>query len=111
MESGVCQETILLDSDVGLNRLPIPTWTPGKDIGPYITTPVITSNAHTGRQNVGIDRTRVRDAIVSLQSQPGPARLSQHLYLDRPGLARTHRLDYWRPSGRPIRGDREFAVG
>ena len=72
VESAVCQETILLDRDVALNRLPIPTWTPGKDIGPYITTPVITSNAHTGRQNLGIYRTRVRDATsVVANLNPG----------------------------------------
>ena len=64
VESAVCQETILLNRDVALDRLPIPTWTPGKDIGPYITTPVITSNVHTGRQNLGIYRTRVRDATT-----------------------------------------------
>ncbi len=62
VDAGPCQETILLDHEVRLDRLPVPTWTPGKDIGPYITTPVVTSNAHTGRQNVGFYRTRVRDA-------------------------------------------------
>src|SRR5262249_11593833 len=59
---GPCQETVLLKDQVRLDRLPIPTWTPEKDIGPYITTPVVTSNAHTRRQNVGFYRTRVRDA-------------------------------------------------
>jgi UbiD family decarboxylase len=60
--SGACQETVLLQDGKMLDRLPIPTWTPGKDVGPYITTPVVTVNAHTHRQNMGFYRTRVRDA-------------------------------------------------
>ena len=60
--SGPCQETVLVDGAARLDRLPIPTWTPGKDIGPYITTIVVTAHAETGRQNMGFYRTRVRDA-------------------------------------------------
>src|SRR5262249_11270322 len=64
---GPCQETVLLKDQVRLDRLPIPTWTPGKDIGPYLTTTVVTSNAHTRRQNIGFYRTRMRDenSVVS----------------------------------------------
>ena len=60
--SGICQETVLRDGRARLDRLPIPTWTPGKDIGPYLTTIVVTANAETKRQNMGFYRTRVRDA-------------------------------------------------
>jgi 4-hydroxy-3-polyprenylbenzoate decarboxylase len=70
---GPCQETVLLKDQVRLERLPIPTWTPGKDIGPYITTTVVTSNAHTRRQNIGFYRTRVRDAH-SVVSNLNPGR-------------------------------------
>jgi 4-hydroxy-3-polyprenylbenzoate decarboxylase len=46
--------------------LPVPTWTPGKDAGPYITAPVITKHGGTGAQNVGIYRTQVlgRDRLT-----------------------------------------------
>ncbi len=72
VDSGACQENILLNRDVRLDRLPIPTWTPGKDSGLYLTTPVVTSNAHTGRQNIGVYRTRVRDATsVVANLSPG----------------------------------------
>jgi 4-hydroxy-3-polyprenylbenzoate decarboxylase len=70
---GPCQETVLLKDQVRLDCLPIPTWTPGKDIGPYITTTVVTSNAHTRRQNIGFYRTRVRDAN-SVVSNLNPGR-------------------------------------
>ena len=60
--SAACQETVLLKDEARLDRLPIPIWTPGKDVGPYITTPVVTVNAQTHRQNIGFYRTRVRDA-------------------------------------------------
>lgn len=73
VEEGACQEIILRNHEVRLDRLPIPTWTPGKDIGPYITTTVVTSNAHTRRQNVGFYRTRVRDA-TSVVSNLNPGR-------------------------------------
>lgn len=72
VDSGACQEKILLNDDVRLDRLPIPTWTPGKDRGLYLTTPVVTSNAHTGRQNIGVYRTRIRDATsVVANLSPG----------------------------------------
>src|SRR5215471_9966451 len=70
---GPCQETVLLKEQVRLDRLPIPTWTPGKDVGPYITTTVVTRNAHTRRQNIGFYRTLVRDAN-SVVSNLNPGR-------------------------------------
>jgi 4-hydroxy-3-polyprenylbenzoate decarboxylase len=72
VEEGACQEIILRNHEARLDRLPIPTWTPGKDIGPYITTTVVTSNARTRRQNIGFYRTRVRDAAsVVANLNPG----------------------------------------
>lgn len=69
---GPSQEITLLKDEVRLDRLPIPTWTPGKDVGPYITTAVVTSNANTCRQNIGFYRTRVRDAAsVVANLNPG----------------------------------------
>lgn len=67
-----CQEVVHLDDDARLDRLPIPVWTPGKDVGPYITSPVVTRNAETGRQNYAFYRTMVRDAhSVVVNINPG----------------------------------------
>jgi UbiD family decarboxylase len=59
--TGVCQEVALRGEAASLARLPIVTWTPGKDKAPYITTIVITRNHDTGVQNMGVYRTMVRD--------------------------------------------------
>ncbi len=56
---GVSQEHVLTGEEASLDLLPIPVWTPGKDKGPYITTIVITKNAETGVQNMGVYRTMV----------------------------------------------------
>ena len=61
VEHAPCQEVVRTGDDVNLSDLPIPTWTPGKDPGPYITTSVMTRDANTGNQNTGVYRTRVRD--------------------------------------------------
>ncbi len=55
------QTIVRRGDDVELGRLPIPTFTPGKDVAPYITTTVITRNAETGAQNLGVYRTQVLD--------------------------------------------------
>jgi 4-hydroxy-3-polyprenylbenzoate decarboxylase len=55
------QEIVQRGEDARLSDLPIPVWTPGKDPGPYVTSLVITRNANTGIQNVGVYRTQVRD--------------------------------------------------
>ncbi|MBM3488092.1 MAG: UbiD family decarboxylase [Alphaproteobacteria bacterium] len=62
IERGVSQEVVLTGKDADLNRLPIPVWTPGKDVAPYITTMVFTRHADTGVQNIGVYRTQVKDA-------------------------------------------------
>ena len=61
VETAPCQEVVRTGDEVRLGDLPIPTWTPGKDPGPYITTSVVTRDADTGNQNTGVYRTRVRD--------------------------------------------------
>jgi 2,5-furandicarboxylate decarboxylase 1 len=75
--SGACQEVVLLDESASLAKLPIVTWTPGKDKAPYITTIVITRDHDTGVQNMGVYRTMVRDdrsVVVNLS----PGRQSTH---------------------------------
>ncbi len=56
-----CQEVVRLGDDARLGDLPIPVWTPGKDVGPYITTITVNRHAETGAQNMGVYRTKVRD--------------------------------------------------
>ncbi len=67
VEKAPCQEVVLQGNEVKLGDLPIPVWTPGKDVGPYITTITVTRNADTGKQNMGVYRTKVRDdnSVVS----------------------------------------------
>ncbi|MEJ0070856.1 MAG: UbiD family decarboxylase domain-containing protein [Pseudomonadota bacterium] len=52
--TGPCQEVVQLGDQARLGDLPIPVWTPGKDAGPYITTIVVTRDAQTGLQNMGV---------------------------------------------------------
>ncbi len=59
--AAVCQEVEYIGDKASLGKLPIVTWTPGKDRGPYITTIVITTDHDTGVQNMGVYRTMVRD--------------------------------------------------
>jgi UbiD family decarboxylase len=61
VDSAPCQEVVLTGDDINLSTLPIPTWTPGKDPSPYITTTVMTRRIDSGNQNTGVYRTRVRD--------------------------------------------------
>jgi len=73
VESGPCQENILRGEAASLAKLPIVTWTPGKDKAPYITTIVVTRDHDTGIQNMGVYRTMLRDdhsVVVNL----GPGR-------------------------------------
>jgi UbiD family decarboxylase len=57
--SGACQEVVACGADASLGVLPVPTWTPGKDAAPYITTMVITKHAQSGVQNCGVYRTQI----------------------------------------------------
>jgi UbiD family decarboxylase len=61
VEAARCQETVLTGEQASLNVLPIPTWTPGKDKGPYLTTIVVTRDHDTGVANMAVYRTMVRD--------------------------------------------------
>ncbi len=61
VESAPCQDIVQTGGDVNLSELPIPTWTPGKDVGPYITTTTMTIAHGEDNQNTGVYRTRVRD--------------------------------------------------
>jgi len=61
VKTAVCQEVVREGKDAKLSDLPIPTWTPGKDVGPYITTITINRHIDTGVQNMGVYRTMVRD--------------------------------------------------
>ena len=56
-----CQERVQKGRDADLSWLPIPVWTPGKDVGPYLTTSTVTRNRESGVQNAGVYRTQVRD--------------------------------------------------
>ena len=62
VEKAPCQEVVLTGSDATLTDLPIPTWTPGKDAGPYLTTTVMTMEIGTSNQNTGVYRTQVLDS-------------------------------------------------
>ncbi len=61
VDKAMCQEVVFTGKDVRLSSLPIPVWTPGKDVGPYLTTNTVTKDFDTGIQNMGVYRTMVRD--------------------------------------------------
>ncbi len=74
IDTAPCQEVVLSGDDALLSLLPVPTWTPGKDIGPYITTTVMTRTLDTDNQNTGVYRTRVRDdhhVVVNMNPRRG----------------------------------------
>ena len=63
VNGGVCKEVEEKGKEVNLNRFPVPTWTPEKDPGPYITAPcMITKDPESGIRNVGIYRMQVKGA-------------------------------------------------
>ena len=61
VETAPCQEVVKTGDEARLGDLPIPTWTPGKDPAPYITTTTVTCDVHSANQNTGVYRTQVRD--------------------------------------------------
>jgi UbiD family decarboxylase len=61
VERGFCQDVVLTGKDASLGKLPIVTWTPGKDKAPYLTTIVVTRDHDTGIANMAVYRTMVRD--------------------------------------------------
>lgn len=59
--TGPCKERIFAGPKVDLTSFPIPTWTPGLDAGPYITSAcVITRDPEDGIYNVGTYRLQVK---------------------------------------------------
>lgn len=69
---GQVQEIVKRGQDARLSDLPIPIWTPGKDPAPYLTTIVITKDANSGEQNMGVYRTQVLDERrVTVNLVPG----------------------------------------
>lgn len=67
--SAAVHDVVITGAEVDLGKLPIPTYTPGKDCAPYITTTIVTRNRETGVQNLGVYRTQVLDGkrvIVNL---------------------------------------------
>jgi UbiD family decarboxylase len=61
VDTAFCQEMVSTGENADLKTLPIVTWTPGKDKGPYLTTIVVTRDHDTGIANMGVYRTMVRD--------------------------------------------------
>lgn len=61
VDSAPCQEVVHEGEAADLGRLPVPIWTPGKDVAPYITTLVISRDDNTGIQNAATYRTMVKD--------------------------------------------------
>jgi UbiD family decarboxylase len=56
-----CQEIVLTGDDVNLCALPVPTWTPPVDPGPFLTaTCVITQDPETGIRNIGTRRMQIK---------------------------------------------------
>ncbi len=82
---GASQEVVERGTDAKLSDLPIPIWTPGKDAAPYITTLVITKNADTGVQNMGVYRTQVRDdhSVVVNLNPAGQGTRNARTYTDK----------------------------
>lgn len=88
VDDAPCHDIVLTGKDASLDRLPIPVWTPGKDAAPYLTTPVLTRNAETGRQNIGYYRSMVRDGETIV------ANLN-------PGRGGRRDTDTWTDDGKP----------
>jgi UbiD family decarboxylase len=85
VSDAVCQRVVRRGAEVKLSELPIPVWTPGKDPAPYITTVVVTRNAETGIQNMGVYRTQVRDdrSVVINLNPAGQGTRNSRTYTDK----------------------------
>jgi UbiD family decarboxylase len=60
VSSGPCKEVIHRGDDLDLRRLPVPTWTPEKDAGPYFTPLWVTKDPDNGVRNIGIRRAQLK---------------------------------------------------
>jgi UbiD family decarboxylase len=66
------RQVVATGGEVDLKAIPIPTWTPGKDVGPYITATVITKDLDTGAQNAATYRCMVADRNhIAINLTPG----------------------------------------
>lgn len=66
------RQVVAAGADVDLSVIPIPTWTPGKDVGPYITATVITKDLDTGLGNAATYRCMVASHTqVAINLTPG----------------------------------------
>ncbi|MBI3079129.1 MAG: UbiD family decarboxylase [Deltaproteobacteria bacterium] len=61
VSGGPCKEVVLRGEAVDLTRFPVPTWTPGRDIAPYIAgASVVTRDPESHVRNVGIYRLQLK---------------------------------------------------
>jgi UbiD family decarboxylase len=90
VKTGVCQEVVRKGNEADLTWFPIPTWTPEKDPGPYITAPcMITRDPETGIRNVGIYRMQVKGpretgVLWDLPSQHGAVHYLKYEAMGKP---------------------------
>ncbi len=79
-----CQEVVLSGEEADLNRFPIPTWTPEKDPGPFLTSAcLVTKERDTGVLNVGVYRMEVKGprktgVLWDLPSQHGAVHFTKY---------------------------------
>jgi len=73
VEHAPCKENILKGRKINLARFPIPTWTPGKDAGPYLSAGcVIQKDPESGIQNCGVYRGMIQgENRIGILIQPG----------------------------------------
>ncbi|MBI3089432.1 MAG: UbiD family decarboxylase [Candidatus Tectomicrobia bacterium] len=72
VNSGPAHEVVIPKEKVDLTSLPVPTWTPGKDVTPCITACVITRDRDSGVQNIGTYRCQVQSKNqITLNTNPG----------------------------------------
>ncbi len=60
VEKAPVQEVVETDTEANLLKMPAPVWTPGRDVGPYLSAAnVITKDPETGVQNMGAYRIQI----------------------------------------------------
>jgi len=85
-----CQEVVLTGEDADLHKFPIPTWTPEKDPGPFLTSAcLVTKDRETGVVNVGVYRMEVKGkrktgVLWDLPSQHGAVHFAKYEEADEP---------------------------
>lgn len=61
VKTALCQEVVILGDEVDLGKIPIPVWTPGKDVAPYLSSTSISRDDETCIQNAAVYRAMVQD--------------------------------------------------